>query len=175
MQTPEIISIVSLIITTLLGGGGWYRAWRKAKRTYKRGFLIPLHSLLKQNKKIFDELTEDIDLKKLEYAPDYIQRKYKNLDDTNPLKRLWRSRFETLMENNQRAIQSINANIGYVENKELKAELEEFISHAQKFNDIWRMIPADEEIKPGIDIHCDLMGEKYPDKLDSLLEQEIGT
>ena len=174
MQYSDYLTIASILVSVFLGSG-WYQSKQEAKRAYKRGFLIPLQSQLKQNKKIFNELTEDIDLKELEYAPDYIQEKYRSLEDANPLKRLWRSRFETLIENNQIVIQSISENSGYVKNKELKAELEKFTYHAQQFNDIWRLVPADQEIETGIDTHSDLMGENYPEKLDSLLDQEIGS
>ena len=173
LSTSDIIAIVSILVSVLLGGG-WLTSYLAAKKQYKNGFLIPLQTTLSQNKKIHKELTKDIDLEALEYAPDYIQQKFNELDHSNPTKQMWMLRIETLLDNNEMAIKLITPNIGSVKNKKLKKELEIFLFHAQKFNDIWKMISSDKPIGPGIDPHTDLMGEKYPANLDSLLQREIG-
>lgn len=172
LSTSDIIAIVSILVSVFLGGG-WLTSHLAARKQYKNGFLIPLQTVLKQNKEIHNELTREIDLKALEYAPDYVQKKFNELDDSNPIKKLWISRIKTLLSNNEMAINLTISNIGIVKNKRLKTELDSFISHAQKFNDIWKLIPSNTPIEPGVDAHIDLIGKKYPKDLDSLLQKEI--
>ena len=135
--------------------------------------VVTLETVLKQNKRIFIELTKEIDLQAPEYAPNYIQQQFNKLDDSNPLKSLWRLRMETLVHNNEMAIKRITENIGAVKSERFCQELENFIFHAQKFNNIWRLIPSDAPIEPGIDPHADLLGDRYPKDLDTLIHEEI--
>ena len=82
-----------------------------------------MQTVLKQNKKIHNELTREIDLKALEHAPDYVQKKFNELDDSNPIKKLWILRIKTLLSNNEMAINLTISNIGIVKNKTLPYDL----------------------------------------------------
>ena len=173
LSTSDIIAILSILVSVFLGSG-WLTLYMAAKKQYKNAFLIPLQTTLEQNKKIHNDLTKDIDLKALEYAPDYIQLEFNKLDDSNPIKQIWALRIETLLSNNEIAIKLITSNIGLIKNNELKEELENFIYHAQQFIDIWKMITSAIQIEPGVNPHTTLIGPKYPANLDILLQKEIG-
>ena len=171
ISTSDIIAIVALFISVLVGGGVLSSYLQERKR-YKE-FLLRLQSILNLNKKIHKQLTQEIDLKALEYAPDNIQEKFNKLDDNNPVKRKWNSRIETIIDNNDRVINLIWSNIGFMKSKDLKEKCEKFIFHAQEFNDIWKRIRSGSKLEPGRDPNTDLLGRKYPKGLDRLLQREI--
>lgn len=81
LSTSNVISIIAILMS-LLFGGGWLSSYFEAKEKYRNDFLVPLETLLSQNKRIFDELTNDVDIIALEYAPNDIQREFNALEDS---------------------------------------------------------------------------------------------
>jgi hypothetical protein len=174
LGASDIISIISLVVA-LLFGGGWLGSYVTARRKYRNEFIRPLKLLMDTNRKIFAELTRDANLDALEYMPDYLQRRFNELDDSNPIKYMWKNRMDTIIANNEKAIVLITANTGEIKSKELREACHNFVSHAQKFNDIWNMITTTNiPFKPGREPNANLLGDRYPADLDKLLEKEAG-
>ena len=184
--TFQWISLI-LAITSLLFGGGLITSWMKGNAARAElvrqqeiaaisdtlnTLLEPLSFMLQQNRQIHGELTKELNLRELEYAPDYIQNRVRSLPEEHPMRRLWLARIRTLIENNQWSIELIRVNSVKISDPDLKRALADFVAHAQAFNDIWRAIQAEEQIRSGVNRTVDLYSERYPAVLDALIEKE---
>ena len=119
METKDILNIVFSSLSLLFGSGAIMALWDRAnlKKRLERerqrvkaerilhGFLLPLKFILDQNRRIHSDLTSTINLRELEYAPDYIQQKIREVFPMENDRRFWFSRLETIMENNEKAFE----------------------------------------------------------------------
>ena len=118
--------------------------------------------------------TSTINLKELEYAPDYIQQKIREVFPKENDRRFWFSRLETIMENNAKATDLIQKHNGLLpEGTIIRQALHDFVFQAQEFGDIWRKIESDSMALTGSNPNTDLYSDKYPTNLDKELIDEI--
>jgi len=187
METKDILNIVFSSLSILFGSGVILTLWDrvnlkkrlnrerqviKAERILHR-FLLPLKFLLDQNRKIHGDLTSMINLEELEYAPDYIQRRIREVFPVENDRRFWFSRLETIIENNRKATDIIQEHSGLLPEGNVRKALNDFVFHAQAFQDIWRKIESNIPPAMGRDPNTDLYSEKYPANLDRELMDEI--
>ena len=190
LSTDNYITIVTTLLTLVFGGGlgksvldrraERRKAEEEAKRAeaekrelYRQGFLENLQFTLNLNKHIHTLSTKDLDLRGLEYAPDYIQQEWNKLDDSDSIQQYRINQVQTLISNNEHAIRAIRDNLPKVENDRLKRSLEEFATQAQDFDNIWRKITSATDIEPGRNPNTALLSDEYPKELDRLLQEEI--
>jgi hypothetical protein len=164
------VAIASILVNVLFGAG-WWKSRREAEKLYKQGFLMRLQFVLEQNKRIFDYVTKKLNLEELEYAPNWVQAKLNELDEFE--QQLVKAQIDTIKRNNLAAIDIITEHSGEVRSESLRQELEKFVAHAMRFNDIWIKITAKEPAVRGRPPNADLQGPKYPPDLDRLLQEEI--
>ena len=187
MTLSDKISIGLAIAAFLFGSGFLLALWdrinlKKRLKSEKRlakaertlyGFLRPLKSLLDRNRKIHDDFASRFDLKSLEPAPDYIRQRIYQCTPDEQERKFWFSRLETLIENNDQAIELIQAHIGLLPDTDLSKSLGGYMSHAEAFSDIWRKIKSDDPLPPGLNPSAVLYADQYPLTLDRELVDEI--
>ncbi|HCO94478.1 MAG TPA: hypothetical protein DIU00_11095 [Phycisphaerales bacterium] len=172
---PISISVVALGFSVFI----WWSAQNEAERTREREYLVdflrPLKSILYITRDMHQSLLSDTNLKKLEYAPDYVHRElHKDMKPDDPRRVLWRVEIARLMNENEKAVELVERHIGRVENTELRNLLEKFKMHALDWQEMWRAIlNPDPELVSGYTGRDRLKTDPFPAGLDELLDSEI--
>jgi hypothetical protein len=106
-------------------------------RSTLHDFLMPLQRALLENRHLHGVLTEDHDLKRLEYAPDYVQSFFRNLPDDDLRKFRWQEIIGRMVQNNNIAIDLIRTESGFLDPGDINKALSDFVEHANQFNVLW--------------------------------------
>jgi hypothetical protein len=110
---------------------------RKVPHSARR-LLLPFEAILKTTQGIFNKLSEDREVKKLEYNPGEVQRFFASLPNDDDRKHLWKSYIEWLQTENRRAVELIERFYGRIVLKEFKDACDEFLAHAKE----WELVRA---------------------------------
>ncbi len=186
METLETWVSIIIPLLSLLAGSGWLKFYLESRdkkrekwRGVLKGFLLPFESIMKHNYLIFEELTDDDRLRALEYAPDYLQKHFSELPDSDPLKITWTRRIVRLIAENKRAVDLIEENIGNMITKEFKDKCDDFKFHAEHWEDLWNAIMGPDPISLDSPVMGYLVDPearprgRFPKNLDLALQNEI--
>lgn len=179
MQTKDWVTL-AISVLTLVAGSGWVKyflerrdAYRKEAQAVLDGFLHPLEAILEQNKRFHALLTEDVQLRQLEYAPDYLQQHFAALPPEDFRRVAWKTLIDGVIEDNKRAKTLIQANHNKIHAPELRQRCFDFISHADSWAALWRATLSDTPVPDTARGARQLSAPPFPEGLDSLLAQEI--
>lgn len=172
----------TFVITVLsfAAGSGWLKYFlerRQAKRTEAQlildGFLLPLESILDQNRRGHRALTEDSELKNLEYAVDYLQNHFASLPEGDSRKVAWMALIENMLADNDRAVRLIQDNVGKIKSAEFRKACDEFMYHANGWKAMWRATLKNETVSDSLLGPDKLLAPAFPETMESLLVEEI--
>lgn len=172
---PIIIALLGLI-----AGTGWLKYYLEQKNTertewklFLANFLLPFDGIIKDNLLVFKELTDDEELRNLEYYPESLQQYFSNLPDNDPRKRLWKSRIDRLIKENNKAVKLIEQHRGKIVTNKFRDACEKFKYHAHKWEDLWKSVMDEEPIVNSEFKPEDVVTPKFPDSLEPALREEI--
>ena len=176
--------LVVAAFVAALGGSGWVMYFVKqqdarqaevqaeAKEALK-GFLSPLEMIIDQNQKIHSSLTQDPELRNLEYAPDRVRDYFVSLPDTDWRKIGWENAVQLLLRNNERAIKYIEENSGLIVSQDFRECSKDYIAHARLWGATWHYVIGDQPQSEKVRGAGRLLTPEFPECMDSLLGLEI--
>jgi hypothetical protein len=171
---------IGIAVFALVGGSGWgkyllerHNAQVESSQTVLNGFLLPLQSILNTNKRFHSALTQDQEFRNLEYAPDYLQRHFSSLPDTDSRKLAWQALIESVLEDNRRAATLIQENAGHILRDDFRGDCDDFVYHAKTWEAIWRSALGTAPVPASMLGAGRLIAPAFPETMDSLLSLEI--
>jgi hypothetical protein len=149
------------------------RAREKDERAVLDGFLYPLQSILKQNKRSQQDLLKDSKFRELEYSVDYIQECFSSLPDTDWRRVGWKHLIEDMLEGNGRALRLIEVNSSKIRRDDFRRSCDEFTVHAKQWSAYWRGAIGNEPVPDELRGVDKLMTPPFPPLMDEHLRMEI--
>jgi hypothetical protein len=179
MQTKDRITIV-ISVLSLVAGTGWGTLWlerrhqsRSAEKAILNGFLMPLQSILNENKRVHSALTQDPVLSRLEYAPDYLQQHFMSFPESDPLRLTWSTMIEGLIDDNRRAVVLIQDNAGNTLRGDFRRACGDFVHHAKMWEALWRAALGESAVQDSLLGSGRLLTPAFPESMDVFLAWEI--
>lgn len=169
------------LILLFVGGSGWITYIVKRTDTKRakvregagralEDFLIPLQIRLENNRRLHKTLTSDIELKRLEFAPDYVQQRFQSLPPDDARRVYWKLVVNNIFESNEVIIRLIRDKGFHILHDDLRKKCESFIEQAILWKSLWTS--AFESNTPAQQ-GGDLLTPRFPESMDASLKAEI--
>jgi hypothetical protein len=134
---------------------------------------LPFEAILKTTQGIFNKLSEDREVKKLEYNPGEVQRFFASLPNDDDRKHLWKSYIEWLQTENRRAVELIERFYGRIVLEEFKDACDQFLAHAKEWELVWKALPGSGTVPSSLDTRPKLNAPQFPVGLEKALQGEL--
>lgn len=131
--------------------------------------MVPLATRLEVNRRMHELLTSNTELKRLEFAPDYVQAHLRAHPD-EVQRATWKGTIDSILQTNDEIIKlKYDKGFHVVNNRDLTAKLDAFVEHAKRWKDLWHTVFNFDQPAPG----GRLLTPEFPASLDATLQEEI--